>query len=350
MKETKPITALPQSTTVLDEIGTGLVLVDQDGGVGMTNKIATELINRRVNKTTLLEEIIERAKINAPEPTPREESPSSEPSDQRLIEAFDASGRKSIIGYRFVRSPTFGTIFTLRDITELERFRAERRQLERLSQVGKACAMVAHEIGNPLAAIKATIQSIEREAAAAGLQDPISAVYREIDRLDKILAQLLGFVRHRSPRKVRTDIVAVVAKAKSQADAKLKNIIFKTTYGVMQPIYADPDQIQQVLLNLFLNAADAMPDGGTLSVKAELQAESHGERMVIRVDDEGVGIPPELREKVFESFYTTKPTGTGLGLSVCYRIVSDHGGSIDVEGRESKGTSILITLPISKNA
>lgn len=346
MKETKPITALHPSTTVLDEIGTGLVLLDQDGEVGMTNKIASELINRRVNKTTLLEEIIERAKSNTPEPPPRDESPSSEPSDQRLIEAYDASGRKSIIGYRFVRSPTFGTIFTLRDITELERFRAERRQLERLSQVGKACAMVAHEIGNPLAAIKATIQSIEREAAAAGLQDPISAVYREIDRLDKILAQLLGFVRHRSPRKVKTDIVAVIAKAKGQADAKLKNITFKATYGMMQPIYADPDQIQQVLLNLLLNGADAMADGGTLEVKAEVQ----GDRMVIRVEDEGVGIPPELREKVFESFYTTKPTGTGLGLSVCYRIVSDHGGSIDVEGREGKGTVFLITLPISKNA
>src|SRR5215212_6282759 len=105
MNYTKPITALHHSTTVLDEIGTGLVLVDQDCDVGMINKIAAELINRRVNKTTLLEEIIERAKSNAPEPVPREEAPSSEPSDQRLIEAYDASGRKSIIGYRFVRSP-----------------------------------------------------------------------------------------------------------------------------------------------------------------------------------------------------------------------------------------------------
>src|SRR5689334_18946170 len=213
------LAALHPSTIVLDEIGTGLVLVGQDGEVGMTNKIAAELINRRVNKSSLLEEIIERSRST--EPASREDAPASEPGDQRLIEAYDVNGRKSIIGYRFVRSPTFGTIFTLRDITEIERFRAERRQLERLSQVGKACAMVAHEIGNPLAAIKATIQSIEREAAAAGLQDPISAVYREIDRLDKILAQLLGFVRHRTPRKVKSDIIAVITKAKGQADAKL---------------------------------------------------------------------------------------------------------------------------------
>ncbi len=331
------------STNVLDEIGTGLILVNQDGRIGMTNKIAAELISRRVDKRTVLAEILERARSA---PGEAEGSPASEPDDQRLIEAFDASGQKSIIGYRYVRSPTFGTIFTLRDITEVERSRAERRQLERLSQVGKACAMVAHEIGNPLAAIKATIQSIEREAAQAGLQDPISAVYREIDRLDKILSQLLGFVRHRAPRKVKTDIAVVIGKAKSQADSKLKNIEFKPVYVATQPIWVDPDQIQQVMLNLFLNAADAMSEGGTLGVRVDVV----GTRLVIRVEDEGVGIAPELREKVFESFYTTKPTGTGLGLSVCYRIVSDHGGSIEVESRRPRGTAFVVTLPRSKSA
>jgi signal transduction histidine kinase len=345
MKELESSAAVHPSTTVLDEIGTGLVLVNQNGEVGMTNRIADELLIRRVNKTSLLDEILERAKTATPEPV-QETPPMSERDDQRLIEACDASGRRSIIGYRFVRSPTFGTIFTLRDITELERCRTERRQLERLSQVGKACAMVAHEIGNPLAAIKATIQSIEREAAAAGLQDPISAVYWEIDRLDKILAQLLGFVRHRTPRKVRTELPAVIIKAKSAADAKLKKVLFKTTYSALPPIYADSDQLQQVFLNLFLNAADAMPEGGTLEVLGTVE----GERIVIRVVDEGSGIPADLRDQVFESFYTTKPTGTGLGLSVCYRIVTDHGGSISVESRDNKGTCILITLPFSRSA
>src|SRR6185295_13710488 len=123
-------------------------------------------------------------------------------------------------------SPTFGTIFTLRDITELERCRTERRQLERLSQVGRACAMVAHEIGNPLAAIKATIQSIERDAEGAGLGDPISAVYGEIDRLDRLLRQLLGFVRHPVPRKVKTDLRAVVESARRAAGARLRGVSF----------------------------------------------------------------------------------------------------------------------------
>src|SRR5580692_8837613 len=91
---------------------------------------------------------------------------------------------------------------------------AEREALVRLSQVGRACAMVAHEIGNPLAAIKATLQSIEQEAAAAGLGDTLDAVFREVDRLDHILSQLLGFVRHRAPRRTRASLVEIVARAR----------------------------------------------------------------------------------------------------------------------------------------
>jgi signal transduction histidine kinase len=153
-------------------------------------------------------------------------------------------------------------------------------------------------------------------------------------------------VRRRTPRKVKTDIVGVIEKARGQAGAALHNIEFKRNYLGTQPIWVDPDQIQQVMLNLFLNAADATPEGGALIVTVDVVAD----RMVIRVEDEGVGIPPELREKVFESFYTTKPTGTGLGLSVCYLIINDHGGTIEVEGRTGKGTAFVITLPTSKGA
>lgn len=342
MKEPNSSAADHPSPTVLDEIGMGLVLVNQSGEVGMTNRIADQLLRRRVKNGTLLAELTDLAT----QEWLLDAAPMSEREMQRLIEVHDDLGRRSIVGYRFVRSPTFGTIFTLRDITELERTRAERSQLERLSQVGKACAMVAHEIGNPLAAIKATIQSIEKEARAAGLQDPISAVYWEIDRLDKILAQLLGFVRHPTPRKVRTELPAVVLKAKAAASAKMAKVTFISSFEPLPAIYADPDQLQQVFINLFLNAADAMPDGGELSVTGTVL----GERIVIRVADEGSGIRPELREQVFESFYTTKPTGTGLGLSVCFRILNDHGGAISVEGRRGPGTCIIVSLPFSRNA
>lgn len=321
--------------SILDAIGVGLVLVDEKGDMVVQNLIAEELLTRKVKHSTLHRVIVNDALSvirNARE---------AGNEIQRKVEAYDESGKKSIIGYRFVRSSRLGVIFTLRDITEAEQFRASQRQLERLSQVGKACAMVAHEIGNPLAAIKATIQSIEREAAAAGLKDPISAVYWEIERLDKILNQLLGFVRHRPPHRKKTDLPSIVQKVQSAVAARLKDYDVRVEYKGLEPIYVDADQIAQVLINLLVNSADAMPNGGRISIFAGVE----GERIVIRVEDEGPGIAAELREQVFESFYTTKPTGTGLGLSICYRIVSDHGGTISVEDRREKGASILVTLP-----
>ncbi len=334
------LSILQSGTAVLDEMGMGLVLLDPSGEVAASNTIAEELLGRRVLDGTLLTELVERALL-----PPSGNGPSSELGDQRLIEAQDAHGSRCIIGYRFVRSPRLGTIVTLRDITDLERVRADKRQLERLLQVGKACAMVAHEIGNPLAAIKATIQSIEREATAAGLQDPIAAVVREIDRLDKILGQLLGFVRHRAPRRVKADVGTIVSRAREAAGGRLQPHEFRASLVDLPPISCDPDQIQQVFLNLFLNAADAMPDGGELAVSGEVQ----GDRVVLRVEDVGPGIPAHLRDKVFESFFTTRPSGTGLGLSVSYRIISDHQGAIAVEDRMTgPGACIRVTLPVSR--
>jgi signal transduction histidine kinase len=323
--------------SVLDAIGIGLLLVDEKGEVLLQNAIAEDLLTRKIQQSTLLEVLVN----DALKTIQNAKYVANEIADQRKVEAYDESGKKAVIGYRFVRSNRLGVIFTLRDITEAEQFRANQRQLERLSQVGKACAMVAHEIGNPLAAIKATIQSIEREAAAAGLKDPISAVYWEIDRLDKILNQLLGFVRHRPPHRQKTDLLTIVQKAQSAVGARLNGYDVRVSYGALEPIYVDADQISQVLINLLVNSADAMPNGGRISISAGIE----DDRIVMRVEDEGPGIAPELREQVFESFYTTKPTGTGLGLSICYRIVSDHGGTVSVEDRKEKGTSILVVLP-----
>lgn len=224
--------------------------------------------------------------------------------------------------------------------------RAERETLERLSQVGRACAMVAHEIGNPLAAIKATLQSVEREAAGAGLGDTLGAVFREIDRLDKILGELLGFVRHRAPRRTRVALGPIVARARSVAGARLDGIAFHGVLAGLPEVLCDPDQIEQVLLNLFFNAADAMPSGGVLAVRARVAEE----RLAVLVEDSGPGVPPALRERVFESFYTTKPAGVGLGLSVCFRIMSDHGGSITIEDREgARGAAVRLTLPLARS-
>jgi signal transduction histidine kinase len=337
MRKFRPNVPFYSGTTLLDEIGVGIVIVDDGGEVVVTNRIADDLLAKRASGSTLLDKISELSEIEVP-------ADARQRPKETTVEVVDEAGQKSIVGFRLIKSRRLGTIISIHDVTETERFQAERRQLERLSEVGKACAMVAHEIGNPLAAIKATIQSIEHEAAAAGLGDSLHAVNREIDRLNNMLGQLLGFVRHRPPRRSKADMQTIVARARSAAEGRLNGIHFTARFGLLRPIWVDQDQLQQVLLNLFINAADAMPDGGELKVTTGIE----DDRMVLRIEDTGAGIPNEIVDKVFDSFFTTKPTGTGLGLSICYRIVTDHGGSIAIGGQSgnASGTCVTITLPI----
>jgi len=337
MRKSRPNVPFSSGTTLLDEIGVGIVIVDDGGEVVVTNRVADDLIARRAGGGPLLNKIFEHLEHEAT-------LDGRQRSKEITLDALDEAGHKSIVGFRLIHSKRLGTIISLHDVTETERFQAERRQLERLSEVGKACAMVAHEIGNPLAAIKATIQSIEHEASQAGLGDSLTAVNREIDRLNNMLGQLLGFVRHRPPRRSKADLTSIVNRARAAAEGHLDNIHFSTRYGTLRPLWVDQDQLQQVLLNLFINAADAMPEGGEIKLYAGIE----DERMVLYVEDTGTGIPPEFVDKVFDSFFTTKPTGTGLGLSICYRIVTDHGGSITIGGRSgnAQGTCVTITLPI----
>lgn len=324
-------------TTLLDEIGVGLVIIGDSGEILVTNRISDGMLSGRTGGVPLMHKLYDL--LDAAERTE-----SGRRSRETTVDLIDEAGKKSIVSVRIVSSRRLGTMITLTDVTETERSQAERRQLERLSEVGKACAMVAHEIGNPLAAIKATIQSIEHEADAAGLGDSLHAVNREIDRLNNMLGQLLGFVRHRPPRRAKSDMQTIVSRARSAAEGRFERIRFKASFGSLRPVWVDHDQLQQVLLNLFINAADAMPEGGDLWVYAGIE----DEQIVLRVEDSGIGIPPEFVDKVFDSFFTTKPTGTGLGLSICYRIVNDHGGSITIGPRNGNvpGTCVTITLPI----
>lgn len=336
MRKSRPAVPFVSGTTLLDEIGVGIVIVDDSGEVVVTNRVADELLSRRAGGLALLDKISELS-----EPDISVEG--RHRTKEIMLEAVDENGHKTMIGFRLFKSRRLGTVLSLHDVTESERTQAERRQLERLSEVGKACAMVAHEIGNPLAAIKATIQSIEHEASQAGLGDSLTAVNREIDRLNNMLGQLLGFVRHRPPRRTKAELQNIVSRARAATEGRLNNIHFSARYGLLRPLWVDQDQLQQVLLNLFINAADAMPGGGEIRVSAGIE----DERLVLRVEDTGTGIPPEIVDKVFDSFFTTKPTGTGLGLSICYRIVTDHGGSIAIGGRSNNasGTCVTITLP-----
>ncbi len=228
----------------------------------------------------------------------------------------------------------------------LEEAHARLRHGEKLSALGRLAASVAHDINNPLSAILSYLYLLKFELPQeTGLLDDLSTIERQVEVIAQLVRRLQNFSRppqteHRriSVTQVLDDVMKLLSK-----DLQKRNI--QVEYAPAEglpPIFAAPDQIGEVLMNLMVNARDAMPQGGTLKVILFAQDGS----VYIQVADTGMGIPPEIKERIFEPFFTTKGEhGTGLGLAICYGIVNEHGGDIVVESVLGKGTTFTVRLP-----
>ena len=243
-----------------------------------------------------------------------------------------------------------GHLFLLRDLGELRRLQEQVRRNERLSALGNLAAGVAHEIRNPLGSIKGfatylagKVQGQDREAARAMVQ--------ETDRLNRVVSELLEFARPGELKLRDEDLGAVVERALrlARADVASKGIAVEfTREGALPPIPLDPERMTQALLNLFLNAVQAMDGGGSLRISA---APDPAEGIVsLRIEDTGHGMPPEVLADIFNPYFTTKPSGTGLGLAIVHRIVEGHGAAIKVESSVGRGTVFTIELPMTRRS
>ncbi len=240
-------------------------------------------------------------------------------------------------------------------VSELERAREEiqrchleeMQRIEKMATLGELAAAVAHEIKNPLAGISGAIQVISEDFPDGDpKKEVISEVLKEIERLDKTVRDLLVFAKPSEPKKINIDIESVVDKAVSlvKARAEKQNVRIKTSYQDNIPqLNIDPQQIQQVLLNVMLNALHEMPGGGTLTITTSY--DNHA--VTISISDTGHGIPADELRNIFKPFYTTKHTGTGLGLPISRNIIEAHGGEITVESELGVGTTFKIRLPVN---
>ena len=220
------------------------------------------------------------------------------------------------------------------------------KRADRLSAVGQLSAGLAHEIRNPLASIEGAADILQDESIEKERRDEFLGIIRkECRRLNQLLTSLLDFARPRQPELRTADagrlLDSVTALAAPIAG---KSGIHLTTQAPRQlpAVACDPEQIKQVLLNLTINAIQAMPQGGDITLAAEQQDND----IVIHVKDQGTGIPDEHLEKIFDPFFTTKEQGTGLGLSVAHQIVTQPQGSISVERNTQRGMTFSISLPI----
>ena len=221
------------------------------------------------------------------------------------------------------------------------------RSAERLATIGQLSASIGHQLRNPLAVIETSLcllrQNLNPQVAAApNVAKHLDRISGEITRANRTIAVLLDLASNRTPRRHRTRVRELIDSAVPGA---LLPAVVQVKVTVTPPDLAfdvDPDQLRQVLINLFANAAQAMPQGGCIDVSGDMLP-SEATRVCVR--DDGPGVPAEVRPRLFEALFTTKPKGSGLGLALCRRIVEAHGGSIELDPSQDGTTFVLVVPP-----
>jgi PAS domain S-box-containing protein len=226
-------------------------------------------------------------------------------------------------------------------------------QAAKLAAVGELAASIAHELNNPLAIVSLRVESLLGQTAA---DDPrrrgLEIVEQEVERMANLVANLLQFSRRGQPRVSTLDVSEDLVKTLELVHHHLRTRRIKVVQEFapdMPVIQADRQQLRQVFLNLLTNASDAMPNGGTLTVRVARGSLDGRPALALEFSDTGVGIAPENLPKVLEPFFTTKEEGkgTGLGLAICRRAVQEHSGTIQVSSELGKGTCVRITLALA---
>jgi PAS domain S-box-containing protein len=247
-----------------------------------------------------------------------------------------------------------GKIVIFRDLTKVYKIQEEILRMDRLISLGKLASGIAHELRNPLAGIKTTAQALcEEMSFDDSKREYLNRITKEIDRLNELLKTFFSFAKPQKLNLASCHIKEIVNEIipfliKEIAD---KGIRFVEVYSPQLPkIRVDKNQIHQVFLNLFLNAIQAMPQGGELKIQVHPLVSNGSDGTVQRwirilISDTGKGIPANLLTKVFDPFFTTKPKGIGLGLSIAYQIIKKHEGTIQVQSEWEKGATFDIRLP-----
>ena len=234
---------------------------------------------------------------------------------------------------------------------ELEQYHFQQMErADRLASVGEMAAGIAHEIKNPLTGIAAAITIIKDDFADGDPRTEIvNEVLEQVKRLDKTVNDLLFFGKPTPPEPTYSDLNALLKKTLMFACQHRGVKAIEKRLELQEdlpPVCVDPKQIQQVFLNLILNAVQAMPEGGLLTITSHLIARDGAVWAQVAIADTGPGIPEQLLEKIFAPFFTTKAQGTGLGLAICHKLITQHRGRIHISSEDGRGTVFFVELPV----
>jgi two-component system nitrogen regulation sensor histidine kinase GlnL len=255
-----------------------------------------------------------------------------------------------------------GAVIILHDMTQIRSLEDTVRHADRLTMVGTMASGLAHEIKNPLGGIKGSAQLLQMEIGEhPEMQEYVSLIIRETERVNRIIEELLDLAKPRKKSNTPVNISKLLdLQVKLQMNASHeRGITFKWQLDPSIPeIPGDEDLLTRLFLNLIKNACEAAPDNSEIIIASRIDAEYHlslpGTKptpmVQVRISDQGAGLSPEQRERIYTPFYTTKSGGSGLGLAICQKIINDHGGLIHFNERPEGGTTVQVSLPLLLNA
>lgn len=347
---------------IVDSLVSGLIAVDRTGSVTVINRRALEmsgLEDHNIHDLTL--DMLPKPISEAFEGTLQNHM---RIEDRDLLIQRNGDGdlplRVTSTLFRGSEGDVRGALMLMNDLTDLRKLEGQVRRNDRLSSLGTLSAGMAHEIKNPLVAIKTFTQLLPERYADADFRETFfSLISHEVQRIDSIVNRLLGFARPATPSLVGTQLHSVIEESLQLISQQAKSCgvsIVRELHAASDAVNGDADLLKQAFVNFFLNAIEAMGRGGQLSVSTNVFDSSEPlvagstrspKRLVVLIEDTGCGIEADRLQHIFDPFFTTKAAGTGLGLSVAHGILQEHQVSVDVESSVAEGTVFTLTFNVA---
>jgi PAS domain S-box-containing protein len=335
---------------IVDQLEDGVIFLNTDHRILFFNRAAAAAVGRPLEEVvgTPLAEVL-------PEDHPLSElmaensMGTAAPHNRTLAFPQDGTPREFLVSIVAMRdkSRAMGAAILMKDLDSIKTVQSLVSYSAKLAALGRLTSGVAHEVKNPLNAMMIHLELLKErlEAPSSEVQQSLEVIGSEIHRLDRVVQGFLRFMRPQEPVLKTIDVNGLLRNLTALIEAEWQGEGIRIACELdpaLPPVGADEELLRQAFLNMLQNAGQAMPKGGTVTIRTTCKG-----RDVVRVDitDEGVGIAPDDLERIFKLYYTTKPEGTGIGLSVAYRIVQLHDGAIEVDSELGRGTTMTVRLP-----
>ena len=341
------------TTKLLETMDNAVISVDNKGNIKtfnrkseeifgkkkeeVLNKDCQEVLNLKINGECLLKEYLLEKKNITQEIVLEEEGLKKKILDLNTSFLTGESGEIT------------GVVAVIRDVTEINDLNEEVARHKRLAALGKLSAGIAHEIRNPLSSIRGLAQFVYNSFSKTDeRKEDLNAIIQEVDRLNKLVVQVLDFAKLKKPNLTRFSLNDLIRKITELFKLEIKDKQIKFSLKLspdISKIQADEDQVRQILMNVIINAIQAIPKKGEIKIKTEKTLLKGEPAIKLIIEDSGIGIPEKDFTQIFDPFFSTKDKGSGLGLSIVYKLIEAHQGEIKVESKEGEGTKFVIFLP-----